>query len=101
MRTSCSPDPREHPALWELDGALLALVDRMLLELDPAAHAQLWTERRREMLARRRATDMLDRMRPRRRRSAEPGTADAGDGPGPDGPPDGALGPRRPRADTP
>jgi hypothetical protein len=39
----------------------------MLLELDTAAHAQLWTERRREMLARRRATDMLDRMRPRRR----------------------------------
>src|SRR4029078_3549489 len=35
-------DPREHPDLWELDGALVALVDRMLLELDTAAHAKLW-----------------------------------------------------------
>ena len=43
-------DPREHPDLWELDGAARGLVDRMLLELDTAAHAQLWEDRRREIV---------------------------------------------------
>ena len=38
-------DPREHPDLWELNGALVALVDRMLLELDADAHARLWEDR--------------------------------------------------------
>ena len=42
-------DPREHPDLWELDGALVALVDRMLLELDTAAHARLWEDHRRDV----------------------------------------------------
>src|SRR5690349_5316307 len=35
-------DPREHPDLWEIDSALTALVDRMLVELDTTTHAQLW-----------------------------------------------------------
>jgi hypothetical protein len=39
-------DPREHPDLWEVDGALITLVDRMLLELDVAAHAELFAGRR-------------------------------------------------------
>ena len=30
-------DPREHPDLWEVNGALVALVDRTLLELDADA----------------------------------------------------------------
>ena len=38
-------DPREHPDLWELNGALVALVDRTLLELDADAHARLWEDR--------------------------------------------------------
>jgi hypothetical protein len=59
-------DPREHPDLWELDGALVALVDRMLLELDTAAHAKLWEDHRREVLDRHRATDLFERLRARR-----------------------------------
>jgi len=59
-------DPREHPDLWELDGALVALVDRMLLELDTAAHAKLWEEHRREVLDRHRAADLFERLRSRR-----------------------------------
>ena len=43
-------DPREHPDLWEIDSALAGLVDRMLLEFDTAAHAQLWQDRRREIV---------------------------------------------------
>lgn len=38
-------DPREHPDLWELNGALVALIDRTLLELDADAHARLWEDR--------------------------------------------------------
>ena len=38
-------DPREHPDLWELNGALVALVDRTLLELDADAHTRLWEDR--------------------------------------------------------
>jgi hypothetical protein len=64
-------DPREHPDLWELDGALITLVDRMLLELDTAAHAALWEDRR-QLLDRRRATELLDRLRPHRRPGSEP-----------------------------
>jgi hypothetical protein len=59
-------DPREHPDLWELDGALVALVDRMLLELDTAAHAKLWEDHRREVLDRHRAADLFERLRSRR-----------------------------------
>jgi hypothetical protein len=58
-------DPREHPDLWELDGALVALVDRMLLELDAAAHASLW-EGRQDPLAVRRAAELLNLLRTRR-----------------------------------
>ena len=59
-------NPREHPDLWELDGALVALVDRMLLELDTAAHAKLWEDHRRDVLDRHRATDLFERLRSRR-----------------------------------
>jgi Aromatic acid exporter family member 1 len=63
-------DPREHPDLWELDSALVALVDRMLLELDTAAHTALWGDRRREL---RRATELFDRLRPHKRPGSEAG----------------------------
>ena len=59
-------DPRAHPDLWELDGALAALVDRMLLELDSATHAQLWGDRRREVVDPRRAAELFERLRTRR-----------------------------------
>lgn len=69
-------DPREHPDLWELDGALITLVDRMLLELDTAAHVGLWEERRRGVISadRRRATELFERLRARRaaRRATDP-----------------------------
>ena len=59
-------DPREHPDLWELDGALVTLVDRMLLELDTAAHVGLWDEHRRDVVDRHRASDLFERLRGRR-----------------------------------
>jgi hypothetical protein len=59
-------DPREHPDLWELDGALVTLVDRMLLELDTAAHVGLWEEHRRDVLDRHRASELFERLRARR-----------------------------------
>ena len=60
-------DPREHPDLWGVDSAVAALVDRMLLELDTAAHAQLWQDRRREIVDRHIATELLEKLRlPRR-----------------------------------
>jgi Aromatic acid exporter family member 1 len=65
-------DPREHPDLWELDGALIALVDRMLIELDTAAHAKLWEDHRREVVDRHRAADLLDKLRPHRRPGEQP-----------------------------
>ena len=61
-------DPREHPDLWEVDTAVAALVDRMLLELDTAAHAQLWQDRRRDIVDLHVATELLERLRPSRRR---------------------------------
>jgi hypothetical protein len=64
-------DPREHPDLWELNGALVTLVDRMLLELDTAAHAALWEDRR-QLVDRRRAAELLDRLRPHKRPGSEP-----------------------------
>jgi Aromatic acid exporter family member 1 len=72
-------NPREHPDLWELDSALVTLVDRMLLELDGAAHARLWEEHRRDVVDRHRASELFDRLRTRRaeRRTAE-GQAHAG-----------------------
>ena len=73
-------NPREHPDLWELDGALVALVDRMLLELDTAAHAKLWEDHRREVLDRHRATELFERLRSRRRRRARRRDGDAGTG---------------------
>jgi hypothetical protein len=60
-------DPREHLALWELNGALVALVDRMLVEFDATEHARLWEDRRRELLALRRTADAVDRLRRTRR----------------------------------
>jgi Aromatic acid exporter family member 1 len=59
-------DPREHPDLWELDGALVTLVDRMLLELDTAAHVGLWEEHRRDVVDRHRASELFERLRARR-----------------------------------
>jgi hypothetical protein len=58
-------DPREHPDLWEVDGALITLVDRMLLELDVSAHAQLWQDRQ-VLLSGRRAAELLRLLRSRR-----------------------------------
>jgi hypothetical protein len=58
-------DPREHPDLWEVDGALIALVDRMLLELDVSAHAQLWEDRQVQLTGRR-AAELLRLLRSRR-----------------------------------
>jgi hypothetical protein len=63
-------DPREHPDLWELDGAVAGLVDRMLVELDTAEHARRWENRRREAVARMRAANPMARRRPRRRPGA-------------------------------
>ncbi len=60
-------DPHEHPDLWELDGALAGLVDRMLVELDTAEHARLWEDRRRAFLDRNRAGELFERLRPTRR----------------------------------
>ena len=57
-------DPRENPDLWELTGSLLVLIDRMLLELDTEAHARLWEDRRRAAIDRRRAADLVHRLRP-------------------------------------
>ena len=59
-------DPREHPDLWELDGALVTLVDRMLLELDTATHVGLWEEHRRDVEDRHRASELFERLRARR-----------------------------------
>jgi Aromatic acid exporter family member 1 len=90
-------DPREHPDLWELDGALVGLVDRMLLELDTAAHAALWQDRRREIIDPHRAVELFERLRPARRAEARgeaprPGAAPAATPPPGPRPP----GPRRP-----
>jgi hypothetical protein len=60
-------DPREHPELWELNGALVALVDRMLIEFDPAEHTRLWRDRRPEATALRRTAEAVDRLRHSRR----------------------------------
>ena len=57
-------DPRGNPDLWELTGSLLVLIDRMLLELDTEAHARLWEDRRRAAIDRRRAADLVHRLRP-------------------------------------
>ena len=57
-------DPRENPDLWELTGSLLVLIDRMLLELDTEAHARLWQDRRHAAIDRRRAADLVHRLRP-------------------------------------
>ena len=73
-------DPREHPDLWELDGALVALVDRMLLELDTAAHAKLWEDHRRDVVDRHRATELFERLRSRRRSERAAGTEPAPEG---------------------
>jgi hypothetical protein len=83
-------DPRQHPDLWELDGALVALVDRMLLELDTAAHAKLWEDHRRDIVDRHRAADLLDRLRPHRRPGEQPpngGRPEPPATPPPEGPP--------------
>jgi len=74
-------DPRDDPALWELNSSLLVTVDRVLSELDVEAHARLREQRRREAAARRPSVSALDRLRtttrqiadlPRRRRRGEP-----------------------------
>jgi hypothetical protein len=62
-------DPREHLPLWELNGALIALVDRMLLEFDTAEHVRLWEDRRRQA-ALQRAAGVVGRLRTTRWRPA-------------------------------
>jgi uncharacterized membrane protein YccC len=56
-------DPREHPALWELNGTVVSTVDRMLVELDAVEHARMRETRRAEAVARRRAAQAVDRLR--------------------------------------
>jgi hypothetical protein len=68
-------DPREHPDLWELDGAVATLVDRMLVELDTAEHARRWENRRHEAIARIRAANPMTRRRPRRPDARDEDTA--------------------------
>jgi len=63
-------DPREHLALWELNAAMVALVDRMLLAFDTAEHVRLWQDRRRQA-ALRRAAGVVAKVRPTRRHAAE------------------------------
>ena len=75
-------DPRQHPDLWEVGSAVASLVDRMLVELDNTAHARPWEDRRRDIVDRHVATDLLDRLRPRRSGSSRSdGTDPAGTGP--------------------
>lgn len=74
-------DPREHPDLWGIDSAVAGLVDRMLLELDTTAHAQLWQERRREIVDLHIAAELLDRLRPARRSDGVPHDRPRGDRP--------------------
>jgi hypothetical protein len=62
-------DPREHLALWELNAAVVALVDRMLLAFDTAEHVRLWEDRRRQA-ALRRAAGVVAKVRPTRRHTA-------------------------------
>jgi hypothetical protein len=62
-------DPREHLTLWELNGALIALVDRMLLEFDTAEHVRVWEDRRRQA-ALQRAAGVVGRLRTTRWRPA-------------------------------
>ena len=85
-------DPREHPDLWELDGALVALVDRILLELDAAAHARLWEEHRRDVVDRHRASELFERLRARRADGRAAG--EQARRPEPTPPPDGGTGRR-------
>jgi hypothetical protein len=92
-------DPRENPDLWELTGSLLVLIDRVLLELDTEAHARLWEDRRRAAIDRRRAADLVHRLRPphlpgmgrpgerRRDETGGPGRAGPADAPGTAPPP--------------
>jgi hypothetical protein len=63
-------DPREHLLLWEINAAVVALLDRMLLEFDTAEHVRLWEDRRRQA-ALRRAAGVVGRVRTTRRRAAE------------------------------
>jgi uncharacterized membrane protein YccC len=62
-------DPREHLTLWELNGALIALVDRMLQEFDTAEHVRVWEDRRRQA-ALQRAAGVVGRLRTTRWRPA-------------------------------
>ena len=78
-------DPREQPVLWELNGSVLATVDRVLGELDVTEHASLRDKRLREAAARPRPVQAVDRLavttrqladRPlRRRRGPQPPAA--------------------------
>src|SRR4051794_20030458 len=86
-------DPREHPALWELNAAVVALVDRMLLAFDTAEHVRLWQDRRRQA-ALRRAAGGGEKGRPTPRHAAEE-RPPAERTPSPPPPPPG-LRPRRP-----
>jgi hypothetical protein len=68
-------DPRQRLASSGLNGALVALVDRMVLvELDATEHARMWEDRRCEASALRRAHDWIRETRraggPRRRHHA-------------------------------
>jgi Aromatic acid exporter family member 1 len=94
-------DPREHPDLWEVDSAVAGLVDRMLLELDTTAHAQLWQERRREIIDLHIATELLDRLRPARRPNGPGADALHPDRPNPERSRPERSRPERPRPERP
>lgn len=59
-------DARDNPDLWELDGSVAALVDRMLVQLDTVAHVKEWEERREALLDLGAAADLFERLRPAR-----------------------------------
>jgi hypothetical protein len=95
-------DPREHPDLWELNGALVALVDRTLLELDAHVHTR-HREGRPEPPAGRRAAELRKLLRSRRLPGAgEADTAGRDDPDGRDRPAEAsdAAPPRRPLGES-
>jgi hypothetical protein len=55
-------DPRDEPQLWELNGAILATVQRILSELDVEEHARVRLGRQREDADRPRAVQAVDRI---------------------------------------
>lgn len=63
-------DPKDHPAVWDLNSAFAMAADRMLAELDVVEHTRLREERRREA-ARRRTARAVGRLRSTSRQLAD------------------------------